>query len=155
MTKKRTVNVLLAVLPIAIGILSAVLTKDMMKEYGAMTKPALSPPASVFPIVWTILYLLMGIASVIVYNSEGSENRTVGLYLHFMQLIFNFFWSIIFFNLKMYMFAFVWLVLLFMIVISMIANYRKVNLIAGLLNIPYLTWLIFAGYLNFMVYFIN
>lgn len=155
MKRSKIVKYLLIVLPILIGIGSSILTRDMMIEYGSLNKPTLSPPAIIFPIAWSILYLLMGIASAIVYSSKSSENRTMGLILHFIQLVFNFFWSIIFFNMQQYMFAFIWLVLLFLTVLSMTLNYRKVNLAASLMNIPYLAWLTFAAYLNIMVYILN
>lgn len=155
MKRSMLIKALLIVLPILIGFASSILTRESMIIYGTLDKPPLSPPSIVFPIAWTILYLLMGIASAIVYDSKASSDRVIGLILHFVQLIFNFFWSIIFFNQKNYLMAFIWLILLWLIVLSMIMYYKKVNNLASIMNMPYLVWLTFAGYLNLMVYIMN
>lgn len=156
MKNKRIVKILLIVSPILIGLLSSVLVKDMSLRYEDIRQPLLSPPAIVFPIVWTILYILMGVAAALIYTSDTNiENRNMGLVFHIIQIVLNFFWSLIFFNLKLYLFSFIWLVLLWLVVFSMILNYRKVSTTAYLLNIPYLVWLTFAGYLNFMIFLIN
>lgn len=153
---KYLICIALIISPILIGIASSILTMDMMKEYGSLNKPFLAPPTIVFPIAWTILYLLMGIAAAMIYSKEEySEYRTVGLTLHMTQLILNFFWSIIFFNMKKYVFAFIWLVILWLIVFSMINNYKKISKTAFLLNVPYIVWLTFAGYLNLAVAILN
>lgn len=156
MKKKTVVNVLLIILPILVGLASSILTRDMMVEYGQLQKPFLSPPAILFPIVWTILYLLMGIGAALIYTKPEKKNyRTVGITLHIIQLTLNFFWSIIFFNLQEYTFAFIWLVILWLVVFSMLANYKKISNTAYLLNIPYIVWLTFAGYLNLAVSILN
>ena len=153
---KTFICIALVISPILIGIASAILTRDMMKEYGSLNKPFLAPPTIVFPIAWTILYLLMGIAAAMIYSKEEySEYRSVGLTLHFVQLILNFFWSIIFFNMGKYFFAFVWLVILWLVVFSMLMNYRKISKTAFFLNVPYIVWLTFAGYLNLAVAVLN
>lgn len=156
MNKKTIVNILLVITPLLIGIASSILTRDMMLEYGSLNKPPLAPPKILFPIAWSILYLLMGIAAAIIYSKpEYSQYRTTGLILHVVQLIFNFFWSIIFFNMKQYTFAFVWLVILLMVVISMAMNYKHISTTAFFLNIPYICWLTFAGYLNLAIAILN
>ena len=157
MKKNKIGTILLIVTPILIGIGSAILTKDMMVEYGSIKKPFLSPPASIFPIAWTILYILMGAGAAIVYSSDTANetNRRMGLLFHAMQLILNFFWSIIFFNAKEYLLAFVWLILLWLAVLSMLLNYKKISKSAFILNIPYIVWLTFAGYLNLAVFLLN
>lgn len=156
MKKKNIINILLVIAPILIGICSSILTRDMMVEYGTLNKPPLSPPTIVFPIAWTILYLLMGIASAIIYSKEeyGSD-RSTGLTLHVVQLILNFFWSIIFFNMGKYYIAFVWLIILWLVVFSMMSNYKKISQTAFFLNVPYIVWLTFAGYLNLAVAIMN
>ena len=128
-----------------------------MVEYGDMKKPFLSPPGNIFPIVWTVLYLLMGIGAALVYtsNTNNVENKKMGLVFHVVQLILNFFWSIIFFNAKEYLLAFIWLVLLWLAVLSMLLNYKNVSKTAYFLNIPYIVWLTFAGYLNLAVFILN
>lgn len=156
MKKRNIINILLVIAPLLIGICSSILTRDMMVEYGTLSKPPLSPPTIVFPIAWTILYLLMGIASAIIYSREEySNNRSTGLTLHMVQLILNFFWSIIFFNMGQYFFAFIWLVILWLVVFSMMMNYKKISQTAFFLNVPYIVWLTFAGYLNLAVAIMN
>lgn len=154
--RKYIINILLVITPLLIGIASAILTKDMMVAYGDLNKPMFAPPTMLFPIAWTILYLLMGIGAAIIYSKEDyNENRSTGLTLHMTQLILNFFWSIIFFNMGKYYFAFVWLVILWLVVFSMISNYKKISKTAYLLNVPYIVWLTFAGYLNLATAILN
>lgn len=156
MKRSKAVKVLLIFLPLVIGLLSSMISGEAMKIYEDINRPPLSPPSMLFPIVWTILYLLMGIASAIIYSQEdNSDNRALGLVFHFVQLIFNFFWSIIFFNLRNYILALLFLILLWLTVFSMIMNYKKVNRAASIMNIPYLAWLTFAGYLNLMIFVLN
>ena len=156
MKKKTVVNVLLVVTPLLIGIASSILTRDMMLEYGNLNKPFLAPPTILFPIAWTILYLLMGIGAALIYSKEEYKgNRSTGITLHIAQLILNFFWSIIFFNMKKYVFAFIWLVMLWLVVLSMIRNYKKISNLAFFMNVPYIVWLTFAGYLNLAVAIMN
>lgn len=156
MKKKTVVNICLIVTPLLIGIASSILTRDMMLEYGTLNKPFLAPPTILFPIAWTILYVLMGIGAALIYSKEEySKYRSVGLTLHIVQLILNFFWSIIFFNMKQYVFAFIWLIILWLVVLSMIMNYKKISKTAFFLNIPYIVWLTFAAYLNLAVAILN
>ena len=156
MARSKLVKILLIVLPMLVGLGSWYISKDGLLIYNAMQKPPLSPPGMVFSIAWTILYLLMGIASAIVYTNEDKvQERNLGLTLHFIQLILNFFWSIIFFNLGNYVFALIWLILLWLAVLAMISAYKKVSQTAYILNIPYICWLTFAAYLNLAVAIMN
>lgn len=149
MKNRRFINALLIVTPLLVGVAALILTKDMSAEYEQLQSPLLSPPSAVFPIVWTILYLLMGISAALIYSKpDYLENRTTGLTLHIAQLVLNFFWSMIFFNLGKYYFAFVWLIILWLVVFSMMLNYRTISKTAFFLNVPYIVWLTFAGYLN-------
>ena len=136
------------------GSLSALLTGENMMIYQTVAKPALAPPAVLFPIVWTVLYLLMGVGAAMVYNARG-DYRRLGLLLFFAQLAVNFFWSILFFNLRAFLFAFVWLILLWVLAAAMLIAFFKTRRAAGLLQAPYLLWLTFAAYLNFSVYILN
>ena len=120
-----------------------------------IVKPPLSPPGWVFPVVWTILYALMGIGAAKIYQAPPSGNRSLGLNLFVTQLVVNFFWSPIFFNLRAYGFAFVWLLLLWGLVLWMSLVFRKVDPTAAKLQIPYLLWLTFAAYLNLGVRYLN
>lgn len=156
MKKMKWMKIVLIISPILIGICSSILTREMMLEYGSLNKPFLAPPKILFPIAWTILYILMGAAAALIYSKpEMSSYRSIGLTLHVVQLILNFFWSIIFFNMKMYKFAFVWLVILWLVVFSMMMNYKKISNTAFFLNIPYIVWLTFAGYLNLAIAILN
>ena len=118
-------------------------------------QPPLSPPAILFPIVWGILYLLMGISAARVSLSPPSRERSRGLNLFIVQLVVNFFWSPIFFNAQAYGFAFLWLLLLWVLVLLMNLSFRKTDPLAAALQIPYLLWLTSATYLNAGVWYLN
>lgn len=139
-----------------IGILSGLLSRGGMEQFQttALQSP-LSPPPILFPIVWTVLYALMGIGAARVALTPDSPQRSRGLNLFVAQLIVNFFWSLIFFNANAFGFAFAWLILLWVLVALMILAFRKVDPIAAWLQIPYLIWLTFAAYLNYQVWMLN
>ena len=140
----------------SIGALSGWLSKDGMKIFSAsISKPPLSPPAFLFPIVWGILYALMGIGAARIYRSPQSTERNRALNVYITQLIVNFFWSLIFFNAQAYLFTFFWLLILWFLVLWMILLFHKVNPLAAKLQIPYLLWLSFAAYLNLGVWYLN
>ena len=127
-----------------------------MESYSTtMLKPPLSPPGWIFPVVWTILFALMGISAARVYLSPHASPRSLGLNLFITQLVVNFFWSPFFFNLQAFGFAFFWLLLLWGLVLSMILILRKTDPTAAKLQIPYLVWLTFAAYLNLGVWYLN
>ncbi len=143
-------------IPLAVGLLSAFLTKDNMNIYDKIVKPPLSPPALLFPIVWSILYVLMGIGSTLIYKSSTDKNeKKQELSVYGLQLAVNFFWSILFFNLNAFLFSFVWLLLLLGLIILMIFRFQKISKIAAYLQIPYLVWVTFAGYLNLAICILN
>ena len=140
----------------AVGVTAGLLTREASEIYKELVvKPVLSPPAVVFPVVWTILYALMGVSAARVWNSPESKNRGRGLNLFVAQLVVNFFWSLIFFNGQLFGFAFLWLCLLWVLVLLMILNFRKADSLAAWLQLPYLLWITFAGYLNYMVWQLN
>ena len=140
----------------AVGALSGWLTREGTQIYAqTIVKPPLSPPGWVFPVVWAILYVLMGIGAAKVYQAPASKTRSMGLNLFIIQLVVNFFWSPIFFNLQTFGFALLWLLLLWGLVLWMILVFRKVKPLAAKLQIPYLLWLTFAAYLNFGVWYLN
>ena len=118
-------------------------------------QPPLSPPGWLFPLVWTLLYGLMGISAARIWQTPPSKMRSLGLNLFIAQLVVNFFWSPIFFNLQAFGLAFFWLLLLWVLVLWMILIFRKVDPLAEKLQIPYLLWLTFAAYLNFGVWYLN
>lgn len=141
-------------LPLAVGGLSAVVTGKAMQDFMPFNKPVLSPPAWLFPVVWTLLYILMGIAAYIVWQSKSSD-KDLALKFYGVQLLFNFFWSYIFFNLQSYLFAFIWLIILWLLIIVTTVLFYRINKTAGYLLIPYLLWVTFAAYLNFAIYLLN
>lgn len=141
-------------LPLAVGAVSGFVTKNAMGAWNTMIKPPLSPPSWIFPIVWTILFILMGIASYLIYMSQNPLKKTA-LFFYACQLVVNFLWPIIFFNFGKYLFAFIWLMFLWVWVIIMNIQFYKINRHAGEMIIPYVIWLTFAAYLNFFVYYLN
>ena len=163
MKKFNIVKLIIAMaIPLLVGALSAFLTKDAMMVFNTIKTPPLAPPRIAFPIAWSILYVLMGIASYLIYeldveklSSEKVILRENTLVIYVVQLVFNFFWSIIFFKFSMYKFAFVWLVVLWILVFVFIKNAIKLNKVAAYLMIPYLLWMTFAGYLNIMIAILN
>ena len=134
-------------IPLIVGAISAFLTQNSMESFGTMSKPPLAPPAWLFPVAWTILYILMGVASLLIFKSS-SEEHYLGLLIYVVQLIFNFVWSIIFFNLDAYWFAAVWLALLLIMIIALIINTSKYSPAAMFMLVPYAVWCCFAMYLN-------
>ena len=142
-------------IPLAVGGLSALFTAGNMKLFEEINKPPLSPPGWLFPVVWTILYVLMGIALYLVVMTKTRENKTPAIISFGVQLFFNFFWSIIFFNAQAYLFAFIWLILLWVAIVVNIYLFNKINSTSAKLLIPYLVWVTFAGYLNLGIYILN
>ncbi|WP_394927216.1 TspO/MBR family protein [uncultured Robinsoniella sp.] len=141
-------------IPLAVGQISSLLTRSPSDTYEMLAKSSVSPPGVIFPIVWTILYFLMGISCYLIITS-GSEDTKNALIWYALQLTLNFFWSLIFFNLQFYLFAFFWLILLIACIIIMIIKFYKINPLAAYLQIPYLLWCIFAAYLNLSIYLLN
>ncbi len=140
----------------AVGALAGILTRDGTRLYAvSVLKPPLSPPAVVFPIVWGILFALMGIGAARVSLTPDSALRSRGLRLFLLQLAFNFVWSFLFFSFEAYALAFVWLVILWVLILMMTLTFGRVDRSAALLQIPYLLWVAFAGYLNLGVWLLN
>lgn len=139
-------------IPIILGGIVGLITSNAM-NYNMLNKPLLSPPGFIFPIVWSILYVLMGISYGILDNRGYIDFDIKSIY--YSQLIVNLLWPIFFFVFKWRLFSFIWILLLITLVISMIIKFYQKDKVAGLLQLPYLIWLIFAGYLNLFIYFLN
>jgi tryptophan-rich sensory protein len=140
----------------AVGGLSGWLSREGSRIFSeTVAQPPLSPPGWLFPVAWGILYALMGFSAARVSLQPPSPHRSKGLNLYIAQLIVNFFWSLIFFNVQRFGFAFWWLLLLLGLVIVMTQEFRKADPIAALLQIPYILWLLFASYLNAGVWYLN
>lgn len=157
MFKKYKPYIISILIALAVGGLSALATSGSMDIYNEITKPPLSPPSVLFPIVWSVLFILMGISSAGVYTElKKQENfSSVPLTVYAVSLGINFLWSIIFFNLRAFFFAFVWLILLLAVILTMIIEFYKVRPWTAYLQIPYFLWGLFALYLNIAIYILN
>lgn len=148
--------ILCIAIPLIVGVVSALLSGGGMEVFASVNKPPLAPPAWLFPVAWTILYTLMGISSYLILTSEASvEAIQEAMNIYALQLLVNFLWPTFFFNFRWYLFAFFWLVLLWLLVLLMIWRFKDISKFAAILNIPYLLWLTFAGYLNFSIWLLN
>ena len=141
--KKRTFIISL-IIPLLVGAISAFITNNQMETYSNLNTPLLAPPGWLFPIVWTLLYILMGISSYLVREDDDALN------IYKVNLVLNLAWTFIFFTFNMKILAFLWIILLIVIVCYMIYKFFKVKKIAAYLQIPYLIWLLFASFLNLL-----
>lgn len=127
-----------------------------MEAFEALRQPPLSPPGWLFAPVWTVLYVLMGIGSYLVISSNAAPDvQKRALWTYGIQLAFNFLWPILFFNLKIYLVAFIWLAVLWMLILTTTTQFWRIRKAAGYLLTPYLIWVTFAGYLNLGVFWLN
>ena len=138
-----------------VGGLSALFTNMGMEDYRSAVKPPLTPPEIVFPVVWTVLFTLMAISAARVWFTDNSRLRNQAVLVYAIQLFFNFFWSILFFNFQAYGLAFIWIIGLWILILLMVVRFYQLDKIAGLLQIPYLLWVGFAAYLNYGVWMLN
>lgn len=145
-------------IPLVVGTAAGMLTMGGMEAFAALNKPPLSPPAWLFPVAWIILYTLMGISSYLIDTAEEPKEKNgknQALLTYRYQLIVNFLWPVFFFNFQWYLFSFLWLALLWLLVAKMILEFGAISRTAALLNVPYLLWLSFAGYLNLGIWLLN
>lgn len=155
--KKLIILIVSIVIPLAVGAFSALLMPNMKALYGTLKKPWFSPPGFVFPIAWTILYILMGIAAYLVYikKCEGIDVSSA-IFVYSIQLILNLLWSFLFFGFQLYGLSFIELVILFIFVLVTCKRfYRKAGKRPALLLLPYVLWLIYAGVLNYFIWMMN
>lgn len=152
--KPYIISILIA---LGVGGLSSLLVRDNFSIYTELNTPPFAPPSILFPIAWTILYVLMGVSSAMIYTSDnaGESDKRTALWLYGIQLFFNFCWSPVFFNLNFFLFAFIWLMIMWVIIIVMIVKFYTINKTAAYLQIPYLLWTTFAAYLNLGIYLLN
>ena len=137
--------------PLATGAVSGFFTRNGMKVFATLNKPPLSPPGWLFPVVWTILFIMMGIASFLIASRPKSRARDKALTLYGIQLAVNFLWPFFFFGAGWYGFAFLWLIFLWGLVYCCICTFGDFSRNAAYLMVPYLAWLTFAGYLNLFI----
>lgn len=141
-------------IPLAVGGLSALLTMNSIDKYKEINRPPLSPPGWIFPVVWTILFILMGIASYIIYESD-SHLKPKALIVYAVQLLLNLSWSIVFFNADQYWVSVAIIIALIIMIIITIAFFSTINKKAALLLVPYILWVLFATYLNIYIAILN
>ena len=142
-------------IPEAVGALAGLLTREGVEAFRELPQSALTPPGAVFPIVWTILYALMGISLARVWMAPDSPERTRGLGFFLFQLIFNFFWSFFFFNMQAFGFSLLWIIVLWVLIGLMILSFSKTDKVAAWLQVPYFLWVTFAAYLTYAAWRLN
>ena len=142
-------------LALLVGGLASIITQGQMEAFSALRQPPLSPPGWVFPVAWTILYLLMGIGMAIVWRESDGERRRRAVTIWSVQLAANFLWPLLFFLWQLRLLSLVWLVVLLILVANMTSEFEKTSVPAARLQIPYLLWLLFAAYLNLGVWILN
>lgn len=153
--KWKTLLICVAI-PLLVGGLAGFISRDSMGAFEALKQPPLSPPGWGFPVVWTILYILMGIASYIVLTPGApQEDIDKAMSLYKWQLLFNFFWSIWFFNLQLYFFSFLWLIVLWLLILAAMILFSRISKTAAYFMLPYLLWVSFAAYLNLGIVLLN
>lgn len=147
-------KLLLSLLPLFAGILSSILTGNSFSYYEQLKQPPLAPPSFLFPIVWTILYLLLGVSFYLIQTTSSPFTSTATL-LYLTQIVLNFLWAPVFFSLQNTLLAFFILILLWVVVFQMIRAFYRISPLSAWLQVPYLLWLTFAGYLNLSVLLLN
>lgn len=147
-------------LPLVIGIISLLVTGDAMMGFSKFNQPPLAPPAWLFPVAWTILYILMGVASYLIYrikprNKTEEKLQKTESVVYFVQLFFNFMWTILFFKFELKWFAFGWLIMMWLMIFALIFMCAKNCKAAARCLVPYIIWCTFAAYLNVMIAILN
>ena len=150
----------LIILPLIVGVVSSIITGNAMMTFGSLNQPPLAPPAWLFPIAWTILYILMGVALLLIYranvkNDVDRKLQAAEIIVFFAQLIFNFMWTILFFALEARWVAFGWLIAMWLMIFALIWMCTKNRKAAAWCLVPYILWCTFAAYLNVMVAILN
>ena len=156
MEKKLRTLLIAVAIPLLVGAVAGLVTRNSMQVFEGLQQPPFAPPGVLFPIVWTILYALMGIASYLIYTSgKDPEEVSSALTVYGVQLVVNFLWPIVFFRFGWYTFAFFWLILLWVLVIYTILLFYRISKPAAWLMVPYLLWLTYAAYLNLGIVLLN
>ncbi|MBR3198470.1 MAG: tryptophan-rich sensory protein [Bacilli bacterium] len=140
-------------IPNILGFLGS-LIGNVQNGFNEIVKPDFTPPSIVFPIAWTVLYILMGVSTYLIIESKNTDNNRP-LILYSIQLILNASWTFFFFNLKWFLFSFILIIIILILVILMTTEFYKIKPLAAYLQIPYILWLIFAAILSYNVYLLN
>ena len=142
-------------IPLIVGIVAGILTRDDVKAFTqTAVQPSFQPPPVLFPIVWTILYIMMGISAYIAETNQKNGDKSPFVF-YYAQLFFNFVWSFIFFSAENYLLALVWIVILLMLIIITTIKFGQIKPAAAYLMIPYILWVSFATILNYSIYILN
>ena len=154
--KKINLKTLLISIAISLGAggLAALLTGAGSEFYSSINRPALSPPSWLFPVVWTVLYILMGVSAYIIYEGNCTTRRRA-LTIYAAQLAVNFVWTLVFFNAKAFLLSFILIIILWLLIAAMIAAFHKCRPLAAYLQVPYFLWVTFAAYLTWSIYVLN
>lgn len=145
--------IIIIIITFIVGSFFSFFTMNNMDTFKELEKPV-NVPGILFPIVWSILYLLMSISCYII-TTKDDKNKDNAIIWYGIQLIINSLWSLIFFGFSAYLFSFIWIILLLISVIIMIVKFYKIDKTASYLNIPYVLWILFAGFLNLGIYILN
>lgn len=145
--------IIITVITFIVGTFFSFFTMNSMDTFKDLSKP-INVPGVLFPIVWSILYLLMSISCYLIVQSNDKDKKE-GIILYAIQLVINSLWTLIFFGLGAYLLSFIWIIILLIVVIIMLAKFYNINKIAMYINIPYVLWLLFAAYLNLGIYLLN
>lgn len=157
MLKKYKPYIYGILIALGVGGLSSTVTHNSRDIYSTLRMPPLTPPSWVFPVVWAVLFILMGISSAVIYKKRtvNYDLSAEGLLLYTASLVFNFLWSVIFFNFRAFALSFAWIVILWFNILFTILRYRRLSEVAAALQIPYLLWVTFAAYLNYAIFLLN
>lgn len=154
--KKYPIYILLILLPLLVGGIAGIATSSSVSTwYVGLAKPFFSPPNWLFGPVWSLLYLLMGISSILIFKSPVSAARKISLDVYFFQLFLNFIWSFLFFGLQSPILALINIIFLLMMILVMVIQFSRVNKLSALLQVPYVLWVSFATALNFSIWYLN
>lgn len=145
--------IIITVITFIVGTFFSFFTMNSMDTFKDLSKP-INVPGVLFPIVWSILYLLMSISCYLIVQSNDKDKKE-GIILYAIQLVINSLWTLIFFGFGAYLLSFIWIIILLIVVIIMLAKFYNINKIAMYINIPYVLWLLFAAYLNLGIYLLN
>lgn len=145
--------IIITVITFIVGSFFSLFTMNSMDTFKDLSKP-INVPGVLFPIVWSILYLLMSISCYLIVQSNDKDKKE-GIILYAIQLVINSLWTLIFFGFGAYLLSFIWIIILLIVVIIMLAKFYNINKIAMYINIPYVLWLLFAAYLNLGIYLLN
>ncbi len=153
---RQAIEVAIAIiLPLGGGFLVSMFTRSAMTTFNAFKQPLLAPPAWAFPVAWSILYVLMGIASYLIYRLKQSPARSTALKLYVGQLVLNFCWTLIFFNLGWHWPALIWLLAMWGLILALVMKAKELSKSAFYMLLPYLAWCTFAAYLNLGIALLN